>query len=106
MIAATTPGQRPRNHMSPDVSICVDLTGDTVTAHVRGRVDFVTVGPVRDRLLEIARSGVRALVVDLTDSELRDPTGPAALLHVHDVCRIRNVLFSVAVQHGSQAQDA
>jgi anti-anti-sigma factor len=95
---------RKSGHMSPDVRVVVDFGDDTVTAHVRGRLDYVTVGTVRERLLELAHSGVRGLVVDLADCDLLDATGPAALLHVHDVCRVRGMAFSAHVTPGSAAE--
>jgi len=94
----------PPRHLSPDVSVAVDLARGAVTAHVRGRVGYVTVGCMRDRLLELAHGEPSAIVVDLTDAELLDPTGPAAILHVHDVCRIRGIGFSVVIAPGSSAE--
>lgn len=94
----------PPRHLSPDVSVAVDLTDRIVTARVRGAVGYVTVGCMRDRLLELAHGDPAALVVDLSDTELLDPTGPAAILHVHDVCRARGIGFSVVVPSGSSAE--
>jgi anti-anti-sigma regulatory factor len=91
-------------HLSPDVSVAVDLRDGVVTARVRGSVGYVTVGCMRDRLLELAHSDPAALVVDLSDAELLDPTGPAAVLHVHDVCRTRGIGFTVVIAAGSSAE--
>jgi anti-anti-sigma factor len=96
----------PPRHLSPDVSVAVDLTDGVVTARVRGDVGYVTVGCMRDRLLELAHSEASALVVDLSDAELLDPTGPAAILHVHDVCRTRGIGFSVVIPPGSAVERA
>lgn len=94
----------PPRHLAPDVSVAVDLDEGVVTARVRGRLGYVTVGCMRDRLLELAHADPDALVVDLSEAELLDPTGPAAILHVHDVCRIRGVAFSVVIRPGSTAE--
>jgi anti-anti-sigma regulatory factor len=94
----------PPRHLVPDVSVGVDRTDGVVTARVRGRVGYMTVGCMRDRLLEVAHSDARVLVVDLSDTELLDPTGPAAILHVHDVCRTRGMPFSVVFRPGSAVE--
>lgn len=94
----------PARHLSPDVSVAVDLADRVVTARVRGAVGYVTVGCMRDRLLELAHSDPAALIVDLSATELLDPTGPAAILHVHDVCRARGIGFSVDIPSGSPAE--
>ena len=54
--------------------------------------------------LLLATLSAQSLVVDLTGTDLADPTGPAALLHVHDVCHARSVAFAVDVAGGSSAE--
>jgi anti-anti-sigma factor len=91
-------------HVVPDVRVVVEVDAGRVVAHVRGRVDFTTVGIMRDQLLELAHRPIEAIVVDLSEAELGDPTGPAALLHVHDVCHARSVGFAVVVAARSPAE--
>jgi anti-anti-sigma factor len=93
-----------QRHLVPDVRVAVEVDAQRVVAHVRGRVDYVTVGVMRDRLLELARRASGSLVIDLTDADLADPTGPAALLHIYDVCRTRSIAFAVDVAPGSAAE--
>lgn len=74
----------------------LDRAGGTATVALRGEVDIMTVDQVRVALGEALATGLREIVVDLTDLAFIDSTGLGALVFGFQRARDAGVRFRLA----------
>ncbi|WP_066066018.1 STAS domain-containing protein [Frankia sp. EI5c] len=65
-------------------SVRVEVTGrDAVVVHPEGEIDYSSLEPLREALLDARIAGVREIVVDLREVTFLDSQGLAVILYAH-----------------------
>ncbi|EFC82364.1 STAS domain-containing protein [Frankia sp. EUN1f] len=108
-------------------SVRVEVTGrDAVVVHPEGEIDYSSLEPLRQALLDARIAGVREIVVDLREVTFLDSQGLAVILYAHQRQRsaggrlilrnlnenayrllsVTNLTTVIDVDHGSQVASA
>lgn len=65
-------------------SVRVEVTGrDAIVVHPVGEIDYSSLDPLREALLDARIAGVREIVVDLSQVTFLDSQGLAVILYAH-----------------------
>ncbi|MCK9894762.1 STAS domain-containing protein [Frankia sp. AgB32] len=65
-------------------SVRVEVTGrDAIIVHPVGEIDYSSLDPLREALLDARIAGVRDIIVDLTEVSFLDSQGLAVILFAH-----------------------
>ncbi|MCM3885465.1 STAS domain-containing protein [Frankia sp. R82] len=76
----------------------VEVTGsDTIVVHPVGDIDYSSLDPLRESLLDARVAGVRDIVVDLAEVSFLDSQGLAVILFAHQ--RQRSAGGRLALRH-------
>ncbi|MCK9874714.1 STAS domain-containing protein [Frankia sp. AgPm24] len=79
-------------------SVRVEVTGsDTIVVHPVGDIDYSSLDPLRESLLDARVAGVRDIVVDLAEVSFLDSQGLAVILFAHQ--RQRSAGGRLALRH-------
>ncbi len=65
-------------------SVRVEVTGrEAIIVHPVGEIDYSSLDPLREALLDARIAGVRDIIVDLTEVSFLDSQGLAVILYAH-----------------------
>jgi len=67
-----------------DQTVRVEVTGsDAIVVHPAGEIDYSSLDPLRESLLDARIAGVKEIVVDLGEVSFLDSQGLAVILYAH-----------------------